>query len=527
MDLRTLSRTKTNEPGDGQATGASSPPPSTVPAPRRRWMTRVVLPLVILLATLALVAYAARDVLLPATPVEVVRATALSTRATSDDVAETVRPAATAPATVVAQAPGWVEPDPYPTYVTALADGVVSRVLVLEGEAVKAGDTLVELVHEDAELALAQAQATLTRQQAALAAAETDFDEPVELQRKAAVARARLAEAEADLRRLGARIAQDEAKLAELSATYDRLAAVGERSASVQQVEAAMYQVQSQQAVVEATRQLRPVLEAGVERAQAELSAASRELELKTALRQARDEAAAEVVAARVRVAEAALRLERMTLYSPVDGVVMNRLVAPGDKLMLGADGMHTAHAVHLYDPGSLQVRVDVPLADAASVGVGQNAVIVVDVLPDVEFRGVVTRLVHQADIGKNTVQFKVSIIDPSPLLTPDMLARVKFLGGSGGGASRPIAAAGSPDIGGGGPVALRETAVVEQDGEAFVWWVSPADSRLLRKPITLGRERGDGTVEITGGLNPGDAVVDSPAPTLQEGQRVRIRDAT
>lgn len=517
MDLRTLSRTQAGEAGDPPASAEAA---KRVPAPQRRWVTRIVLPLAILLATLALIGYAARDLLLPATPVEVVRATALPGGTTTDTGGGASSPQSQ-PTSIVAQAPGWVEPDPYPMFVTALADGVVEQVLVLEGEQVQPGQPLVQLVRRDAELALAQAQAALTRVQAVFAAAETDFNEPVTLRRAEAVARAGLAEAEASLIRLEATVAQEEARLAELSAAYDRLASVGAQSASALQVEAAQYQAQSQRAVVEATRQLRPVLEAQVEQARAELAAAARDLELKTSLRRARDEAAAEVIAARLRVAEAQLRLDRMTIYSPAAGTVMARLVAPGDKLMLAADGMHTAHAIHLYDPGTLQVRVDVPLADAASVGVGQDAIIVVDVLPDVEFRGVVTRLVHQADIGKNTVQFKVAITDPSPLLTPDMLARVKFFGRAD--------STGAPTEGGtattsGSPVALSRSAIIEADGETYVWWVSPTDSRLARKPVTLGRERGDGTVEVRTGLNPGDAVVNNPDPTLREGQRVRIR---
>lgn len=527
MDLRTLSRTQTDDSA-GDRSAPKSPTTDTaarVPAPRRRWATRVLLPLTILVATLALVGYAARDLILPATPVDVVRATALTGRS-PDGTPSGGDLQPTGPASVVAQAPGWVEPDPYPTFATALADGVVSRVLVLEGQTVTAGEPLVELVRDDAELLLAQAQAELTRRQAALAAAEAVFEEPVALLRSEAVARARLLEAEATLARLDAQVAQEQAKLTELTAAYDRLAAVGERSASATQVEAAMFRAQSQQAVVEATRQLRPVLEAGVEAAQAELTAAARHLELKTDLRRMRDEAAAEVVSAGVRVAEAQLRLDRMTVYSPADGVVMARLVAPGDKLMMGMDDMHSAHAIHLYDPGALQVRVDVPLADAAAVGVGQEAVIVVDVLPDVEFRGVVTRLVHLADIAKNTVQFKVSITDPSPLLTPDMLARVKFLGRPGeGGAARPTA--GGDPAAGGEPVALRSSAVVEADGEAYVWWVSPADNRLVKKPVRLGNARDGNTVEVISGLNPGDAIVDRPDPALRDGQRVRIRDGT
>ena len=83
---------------------------------------------------------------------------------------------------------------------------------------------------------------------------------------------------------------------------------------------------------------------------------------------------------------------------------------------------------VHLYQPDKLQVRADVPLASAAMVGVGQRAEIVVDVLPNQIFKGTVTRFVHRADLSKNTIEAKVQIHDPSLLLKPDMLARVRIL---------------------------------------------------------------------------------------------------
>ena len=46
-------------------------------------------------------------------------------------------------------------------------------------------------------------------------------------------------------------------------------------------------------------------------------------------------------------------------------------------------------------------------------VGVGQKAKVVVGVLPDRTFDGEVTRIVHEADIQKNTLQVKVAITDP------------------------------------------------------------------------------------------------------------------
>jgi multidrug efflux pump subunit AcrA (membrane-fusion protein) len=62
---------------------------------------------------------------------------------------------------------------------------------------------------------------------------------------------------------------------------------------------------------------------------------------------------------------------------------------------------------------------------------------VVVEVLPDTTFRGEVLRVTHEADLQKNTLQVKVGVSDPSPLLRPEMLTRVKFLPGDPGGEAR------------------------------------------------------------------------------------------
>ncbi len=515
MDLQTLSRAKQPGVDEGPPTTTEVRP---VPPPRRRWATRLALPALVLLATLALIAYAMRDVIAPAVEVEVVRARAIGGQSTPRATEQSNTLSAPAPTAVVAQAPGWVEPDPYPIYATALTNGIVDKVHVLEGDAVKAGDLLVEMVDDDAALALDNAVAEMEGLVAEMTAAEAELKEPIALVRAEAVARASLAEAEAALTRLDAEVAQELAKLDELSAGYERLLAAGESSASAMRIEEAKYRMQSQAAVLKATRQRRPGLEARVEAAKAVLAAAERDLELKLELTRRRDEAVAAFKAGRARFAEAQLRVERMKIHSPIGGVVMERLVAPGAKLMLDMDAPHSAHAIHLYDPAQLQVRVDVPLADASKVGVGQRAVILVDVLPDTEFTGTVTRLVNRADIAKNTVQFKVAINNPSPLLKPDMLARVKFFGGD---AAASIPSAGTPS--GSSPVAIQRSAVIEGGDGPFVWWVSPDDSRLEQRRVTLGGNRGDGFIEVRSGLNPGDAVVNHPDASLQQGQRVRV----
>lgn len=524
MDIRSLSTSAPKQATDAARTDAahtdaaraddsasSAGGARSVPPPKRRWLTRVLLPAAILLLTGGLLAYAARESIFPATEVRIVRVVAKEGGGGGDGAA----PAA--PATVSVKAPGWVEPDPYPVFVTALTDGVIETVDVLEGAVVEKGQTVATLVDDDAQLAAARAKAELARRKAHLAAAQADWDNPVARDRAVAVTRAQLAETRAELAQLDATITQQQAKLSELKAAYDRVAQLGPNAASKLEVEQAQFQVEAQRALVEATRKQMPVIEAKVDRYKAELKAAEDDLRLRVAERKALDEAKAAADEAQAALDEANLRLKRMTIISPVAGVVMRRLVAPGAKVMLGSDMEHSAHIVHVYDPKKLQVRVDVPLADAAKVGVGQKAQVIVDVLPDQEFAGIVTRFVHQADISKNTIEVKVAIKNPSPLLKPDMLARVKFL-------ATPREDGATPAAGASSLVVYAPRKAVRGEGDnAHVWLVTPGESRLKKRAVTLGGERGDGWVAVLEGLQPGDALVAEPTDELEQGQRVSV----
>src|SRR5688500_2786598 len=112
----------------------------------RNVLTRYVLPGVLLASFSALLGWALRDPSLPATSVTVVPVVA--TRAESQAVD-----------TPLFQAAGWVEPRPTPVVVSALAEGVVERLTVIEGQTVEAGEPVAFLIDEDAKLALRQAAA--------------------------------------------------------------------------------------------------------------------------------------------------------------------------------------------------------------------------------------------------------------------------------------------------------------------------------------------------------------------------------
>ena len=484
-----------------------------VPLPPRRWVSRVLLPGGIILICLVLLIYTARDSLWPATDVRVVRVISKVT--------------AQAAGTVTVQAPGWVEADPFPIYVSGLATGVVDEVLVLEGQEVKAGDVVVTLIEDDARLALERARTDLETRQAelpvyvaALTAAQTDWENPIDRDQAVAVSSAKVQENRAELARLSAEVTMHQAKLAELQDNHQRLLALLPNASAELEVKQLQFRCEAQKALVDSTQKQQQVVEAQIQQCQADLKAAREHRQLRIKERKTLDEAKArvEIIKAQINlagvaVAEAQLRLDRMKIRAQADGVVMTRLAVPGSKVMLEGDMKHSAHVVHLYDPQKLQVRADVPLVDASKVGVGQKAKVVVDVLPDEEFTGHVSRIVHEADIQKNTLEVKVAIDSPSPELKPQMLARVRFIGSEAGNADSSTRS-----------IFIPESLCRERSGDKARIWLVTVENTAKLQDITLGSNPQDGWVEIVSGLNLGDTVIAEPMEGLEDGRKVRIK---
>ncbi len=492
--------------GRGRAASAASSEPhpqndgptGTLQPPKSRWKSRILLPGLIVLSATCVLAWSARDAF--QTPLHVQVAPAV------------IREAADAPiAGVVAQAPGWVEPDPFPVAVPALADGVVQDVLVLEDQAVTSGQVLVRLVEDDARLALAKAEAALALRRAELRAAQANLGVASSTSAGSPSTRpagvtdgAALAETLRELDRQGIEVARIQAKLDELR---EELAAKKRALAggviSQVQVDLLESRVRSQRAELDSQKAQDSILRARLAR-------------LAVDARSELEQAQAAVGVAQAARDEARLRLDRMKIVAPGDGTVLTRSVEPGQTVTTGRAGTAPT-LIRLYDPRKLQVRVDVPLASAARVAVGQQAEIVVEILPDRTFGGHVTRVVHEADIQRNTLQFKVAIDDPSPQIKPEMLARVKFIAKPA--TTQPQSAQ---------RVFAPAAVLGSQPGASVqVWIVDPARNTAIRRTVTVGSARAGDWIEAAQGLNPGDRVVLSPPPDLAEGRRIEPHETT
>lgn len=466
-----------------------------VPRPPFRWGTRVLLPAALALAfTLILIASVGRS-LAPATEVAVLpvvqRAAILR-----------VAPAEVAGVdTAVVQAAGWIEPDPFLTYAATLTNGTVQEVLFLEGDTVQRGQVLVRLIPDDARLALERAKAELQ-------AAEETWEENVDATAEATAASAAVLETRAAHSQATALLEQERALHEDAESMLRRAEKLLKEDVGTQQRnETLRADAVAKAAGVRAARSRIVELEAMLARRRSDEAAAKKHLELRTEDRRRLENA-------RIGLAEAELRMNRMEIKAPIDGVIMHRMVQPGSMLMASSDNAEMAKVATLYDPAHLQVRVDVPLADAAKVGRGQRALLTVEVLPDMTFEGTVTRVTSHADIQKNTLEVKVAVDEPSELLKPDMLTRVRFL--SPEKTNSEVTTTG---------LSVFAPAAAITNGE--VWIVSGYDGthgEAVKRVVETTGAEDDGWVEIESGLNAGDLLIAPGGAPMEAGQRVTLR---
>lgn len=247
--------------------------------------------------------------------------------------------------------------------------GRIAKLLVDEGDAVKAEQLLAELDARDYELALRNAIAQAEAAQAALAAlqAGTRIQE-------LRVAEAQLAKAQADL---------DYARV-----DFKRVADLVSRKLAPQDQ-------------FDQVRQRQNVALAGVEQAQQNLAL------LREGPRQEDiDQAAATFRARQAAVEIARQQLEYVQLHSPITGVVSVRLVEAGEVVTAGRSVLRVAELSRPW------VRAYLNEADLTRVRLGQPAEVRVDGLPGKVLTGRLAFISPDAEFTPKTVETRALRVD-------------------------------------------------------------------------------------------------------------------
>lgn len=232
------------------------------------------------------------------------------------------------------------------------------------------------------------------------------------------------------------------------------------------------------------------------------------------------DAARAQQRVAQLRVAQAQTNLERAAIISPIDGVVLQRNVEPGNTV---ASSLQSPNLFILArDLSEMELHVAIDEADVGTVAAGQSATFSVDAHPENTFKATVS-LVHLFPATVNNVVTYTAVLDvdnKEGLLRPGMTAMATITTQTKRDTLRVPNAAlrfkpQRDEAKGGGMMSLfsrrgrgggSRGAGQEQGGSANVWILNK--DRPKKLPVKVGRSDGFYTEILEGELKVGDKVL-------------------
>jgi HlyD family secretion protein len=412
--------------------------------------------------------------------------------------------------------------------VAPVAPGRVQQVFVANGSHVVRGQVLATLAAgplvgqaQQAEAAVNSAQAsvqqaranysaTVSQNSAAVQAAQTNLSQAqVALQKVLAGSRSEeIDKAQADVTAAQAGVANSQANIER----EQRLFTAG--VVARKDVEAAQLQLATSQAALNSAR-LDLRLKEKPNRPQ-DLAAA------RLAVQQARDQlsgtlaaqeqnrvragdvavASQQLAGARGALTAAEAQLSAQQVCSPVSGVVMQRLVNPGEYVDT------TGAICTVADLSQVRVILQVPSAQVGSVALGDSVRFKPDSQPNHTYEATVDLIGKNVDPTSNAVSVEARVNNLQGLLRDDGFVHAS------------IVTRVQPSV-----LAVPTSSIVLVSGKPTVFVVS-RDNIAHAHPVTQGIRQGD-RMEITSGISAGDHVVTSGAYELSDGTKVKLMQPT
>jgi RND family efflux transporter MFP subunit len=193
-------------------------------------------------------------------------------------------------------------------------------------------------------------------------------------------------------------------------------------------------------------------------------------------------------------------------VYAPFDGVITSRSAQIGALVVTGnlnAQPLFTVADVH-----RMRIYVRVPQNYSAMLHPGIAASLELPEYPNRAFNAELVRSAGAVDVQSGSVLVELQSDNTDRMLKPGAFAQVHFH------------ATGSV-----GTLALPGSAVLYgTDGPsvAVVNGAGTGTRSVTLRPVKIIRDEGN-VVRVTGALNPGDSVVDSPPDAIHNGQQVRV----
>lgn len=204
-------------------------------------------------------------------------------------------------------------------------------------------------------------------------------------------------------------------------------------------------------------------------------------------------------------------RLEQLEgfkkVYAPFSGVLTKRNVDPGALINAGAGAAgRELFDIARVDP--LRVYTSVPQAYAPYIKVGAATTVTLQEFPGQKFSAKVARTAESIDQNTRTLLTEVDVPNKDGRLLPGSFGEVHFAVGSNVN-----------------KVTVPVNAMLFRSEGPRLAVVGP-DNKVQLRAINIGKDYGT-TLEVLGGVSTQDQIIINPSDSLQEGQEVRLAQAS
>jgi membrane fusion protein (multidrug efflux system) len=190
------------------------------------------------------------------------------------------------------------------------------------------------------------------------------------------------------------------------------------------------------------------------------------------------------------------LELSYTSVVAPISGVIASRSIKPGNFVQINTP------IFRIVDDSRLELTLNVPERESATLKAGQPVNLQVDALPGQSFAGTVDRVAPVVDSGSGTFRV-ICAFAGGGALQPGMFGRIRIDYDKRANA-----------------LVIPRTALLDDQGTPAVYVVR--GGKAMRVPVKTGYTDGEWT-EVRSGLKPGEAVVTAGKVALRDGSAVQV----
>jgi membrane fusion protein (multidrug efflux system) len=190
------------------------------------------------------------------------------------------------------------------------------------------------------------------------------------------------------------------------------------------------------------------------------------------------------------------LELSYTNVVAPISGVIASRSIKTGNFVQINTP------IFRIVDDSRLEVTLNVPEREIATLKAGQPVQLQVDALPGRTFEGAVDRVAPVVDSGSGTFRVICAFAGGSAL-QPGMFGRIKIDYDQRANA-----------------LVIPRVALLDDQGTPAVYAVRKG--KAVRVPVKTGYTDGEWT-EVRSGLKLGEAVVTAGKVALRDGSAVQV----